>query len=129
MNKLTLLTVVVFLTACSTSSHILTGEKRPKIKPSQVTIYTKPPSTYFEEVAIISSSSKNSWTATDQGKLDKVVERLKEEAASLGANGVIIQNLGEQSGMMAGAGSSAGAMVLIPTNHKYGQGMAIYVGR
>lgn len=112
------------------SSHILVGKQRPPINPNNVKLFTKPPSNY-EEIAIVSASSKSSWAVTDQGKMEKVVERLKSEAASLGANGVIIQGVGENSGAMVGntyAGSGGvGSTFLVPVFHKTGQGMAIFV--
>ena len=116
---------VIFLASCA-SSHILVGTQRPPIEPSLVKIYSKPPSKY-EEIAIVSASSKSSWAITDQGKLEKVVERLKAEAASLGANGVIIQGVGDHSGAMVGQTYGSGTTFMVPAIHKNGQGMAILV--
>ncbi len=139
--KLITLTISTALIISCASTHTLIGTKRPPIDPSQVKLYSKPPSKY-EDVALVSASSKNSWSFTDQGKMEKVIERLKEEAASLGANGVLLQGVGDQSGGMVGTGYGtataystgntvnaygSGTTMYVPVNHKSGQGMAIFV--
>jgi hypothetical protein len=115
------------------SSHILVGKPRPPIDPSLVKIYTSPPAKY-EEIAIIESSSKNSWAVSDQGKTDVMIERLKEEAAKLGANGLLLQGYGNlstggvSSGVATGSGNTAyGFGAYSSVMHKVGQGKAIYV--
>ena len=52
----------------------------------------------YEKIAIIEASSDIalkdlSIEFTDQKKTDKALERLKKEAASLGANGIVIENI------------------------------------
>lgn len=127
---------LLLLTSCATS-HVLVGAKRPPIPVSQVKIYSKPPRK-FEEIAMMDTSSKGSWAITEQGKMDTVIERLKEEAASLGANGVLLQGIGNQSGgaVMTGFGSATAygnsaygynTGIAVPVNHKAGNGIAIYV--
>lgn len=99
--------------------------------------YVDPPAKY-EKVAILDASSKNSWTITSQGKTNKVIERLKAEAASLGANGILLQNLGEQYGGSVNTGSASvqssgsgaygtGVGTSIPTMYKTGSALAIFV--
>lgn len=136
--KVSLLALVTLLLAsCGATSHILVGTKRPPISPKLVKLYIRPPAK-FEEVAMLTASSKNSWAATDQGKMDIVIERLKEEAALLGANGVLLQGTGSESGgaVMTGFGSASaygntaygyGTGFAIPVRHKAGKGVAIYV--
>jgi len=80
--------------ACATS-HVVVGDTRAAISPSQVHVYLRPPE-HFEEVALLDASSQFSWATTDQQKTDKVIERLKEDAAKLGANGVLLEGLGEK---------------------------------
>lgn len=130
----------VLIISCA-SSHVLVGEKRPPINPSQVKLYLKAPSNY-EDVALISATSRDSFAITDQGKMEKVIARLKKEAASLGANGVLLKGLGDKSGGMAGISSASataydngnttnaygtGTTMFIPINDKSGEGMAIFV--
>ena len=88
------LTVLALLAGCATS-HMMIGNPRPPISPSEVKIYLHPPAQY-EEIAVIDTSSKDSWSFTSQGKMDVVVARLKEEAAKLGANGVLLHSEGDQ---------------------------------
>lgn len=76
------------LSGCA-SSHILVGQARPSISPAQVRIYLDPPPR-FEKVAVLNANSSASWAVTNQGKTNKVIERMKQEAADLGANGVLL---------------------------------------
>jgi hypothetical protein len=137
MKTAAALLVVLLIAGCSTSSHVLVGTQRPPIAPDQVRLYTHPPERY-EEVAIVGASSRQSFSPGDQAKIDKVIQRLKKEAGQLGANGVLIQGLGDQyagsvgssfgsatasghTAVASGFGISAGLF------QKTGQGMAIYV--
>lgn len=135
-NRIAGITLMLMtLPACAPTSHVVVGKVRPPIPVSDVRIYAGPPAEY-EKVALVSASSKQSWAITAQGKTDKVIERLKEEAAKLGANGVILGGVADRSdgGVMTGGGtysggSSFGSAVYIPANHKSGEGLAIYVIR
>ena len=132
--KLFLCSLIGFIIiGCSASSHIVVGQARPAISPTKVKLYNKAPEKY-DEIAIIDSSSKNSWAVTDQGKVDVAIERLKEEAASLGANGILIQLTGDIStgsvstGSATGYGNSAyGYGISSSVLHKAAKGLAIYV--
>jgi membrane-associated protease RseP (regulator of RpoE activity) len=128
--------MIAALTAC-VSSHILVGTVRPAISPAQVQVYLRPPAK-FEEVAILNTSSKNSLNLTAQGRTDVVIERLKEEAAKLGANGVLIQSIGDQAvGAIGASGAtvrasprSASILALagsVTLSVKTGDAIAIYV--
>lgn len=117
------------LSACGSSSAILVGTARPAISPSAVKIYLDPPRAY-ERVALLESSSKASWAVTDQGKTNKMIDRLKEEAAKVGANGVLLVSTGNQqeTGAVFIANGQGGGFVAPTTaNHKAGSGLAIYV--
>ena len=100
-------------------------------------IYLHPPARY-EEVAIIDASSRGSPAFTDQQKMDKAIARLKDEAAKLGANGILLEGAGDQqsgavgtgvgtatasghSAVGTGVGISAGIFI------KSANGLAIYV--
>jgi hypothetical protein len=125
------------ISGCAASSHVIVGTVRPAISPEQVKIYLQPPPSY-EEVAVIDASSRGSGALTDQRKLDKAIARLKSEAASLGANGVLLQgtedknvgSVGFGSGTATASGNSAfGTGISIGgTMHvKAAQGLAIFV--
>src|ERR1041384_980033 len=94
----------LILVGCASSSHVLVGNARPPISPDQVKVYLKPPAK-FEEIALLDASSRSSWTFTDQAKMNKAVERLKKEAAKLGANGVLLRGAGDQYGGSVSTGS------------------------
>ncbi|MEO8008421.1 MAG: hypothetical protein ABI728_07880, partial [Betaproteobacteria bacterium] len=88
---------VFLLAACATTSHVITGKTQTPIDPSKVKIYSTAPADY-EEIAVIDATSRWSFSFGDQRKMDTVMERLRREAASLGANGVLLQSTGSESG-------------------------------
>lgn len=125
--------LVLGATGCSTSSHVVVGDTRSPISPDEVRIYSSPPKEY-EEIAILSSSSANAWAFTSQGKTDAAVSRLKEEAASLGANGILLQGVGDERGgavhtgnVYGGTSTAFASGVSVPVTHKRAGGIAIYV--
>ena len=138
MTKLlTALVLAAAVLGCAAQSHVIVGTVRPPIPPEQVKLYLSPPKK-FEQVAIVNSSSRNSGAFTEQRKMDRAINRLKEEAGKLGANGVLLQATGDQqvgsvgtgfgsasySGNSAfGSGLSFGAGIHVKT----ADGMAIYV--
>jgi hypothetical protein len=111
----------IALAACATS-HVMIGQARPPISPDLVTIYFHPPQAKYDEIALIDTSSKNGFSVTAQGKTDLVIKRLKEEAAKLGANGVLLQGIENQSG---GSVSSGFSQASVSGNHAYGTGIGI----
>ena len=129
--------VAVLLAACA-SSHVLTGTPRPPIDPAQVRFYYAPPSGRFEEVALLEANS-GAFTYGSQNKTNSVMDKLRREAAKLGANGVLFQGTAEgpgSSGVGVGVGggsfgrhsySGGGVGVNISPTQKFGRGVAIYV--
>ena len=88
--------IVVFLAGCVPVSHIVVGETREPIHPSNVKIYLDYPEEY-EKIALIDAGSNfvlndPEILFTWQSKMDKAMERLKIESAQLGANGILIVN-------------------------------------
>jgi hypothetical protein len=138
IRLLTLATVLAIgLAACAPSSHILVGTARPPIPPSEVKVYLKPPPS-FQEIAILNASANSMFGTGGQGSADKVIERLKEQAAKLGANGLILEgmsdretgSLGGGSGSTSYSGNSAvgvGVGGSLGIFKKTGQGRAIFV--
>jgi hypothetical protein len=100
--KLNIRVVAVFtlvvLSGCATSSHIISGTVRSPTDPALVKLYTSPPPN-SEEIAILTVESSG-WTI--QGEKDIAVAKLKEEAASLGANGVLLTGMGTESSGVVG---------------------------
>jgi hypothetical protein len=93
----------VLLAACAPSSHILTGTARAPISPADVKIYSTPPPN-FEEIALLDASSKSAFGPGGQKSIDKVIERLKAQAAQLGANGVILGDVSDRETGSLGTG-------------------------
>src|SRR5882757_4551721 len=83
--------VIMSVTACETS-HVLIGTARKPISPDQVQLYLEPPAKKYQEIAVVDTSSKHTFSFTAVGKTDVVIRRLKEEAAKLGANGILLQD-------------------------------------
>ncbi len=90
------------LTACSQTSGIVTGTSRPAVSPAQVKIYLEPPAEY-EVIGLVTGHSFTGWT--QQQDLNKAMAKLKEQAARMGANGVLVESI-------AGPRDSSGALIL-----------------
>src|ERR1700688_630363 len=107
MRLFKLLTALAIgLAACAPSSHILVGAARPPISPSDVKLYLQPPPS-FQEVAILNASANSMFGTGGQGSVDKVIQRLKEEAAKLGANGIILEGMSDRETGSLGGGSGS----------------------
>jgi hypothetical protein len=131
--------VLVSLLVCGcVTSHIIVGKVRPPISPEQVQLYLHEPAGKYEEIAILDTSSKHSFSFTAQGKTDAVINRLKEEAAKLGANGILLRGVGDQAvgsvgtgvGSAVSSGHASFGVGISSSGTKYqktGSGLAIYV--
>ncbi|GAC1454087.1 MAG: hypothetical protein PVS2B3_02110 [Steroidobacteraceae bacterium] len=93
----------LLLAGCATSSHVLVGTARPPISPDQVKVYMQPPAKY-EQIATVDATSRGSLTLTSQQNMDKAIARLKQEAARLGANGILLQGIEDQQSGSIGTG-------------------------
>jgi uncharacterized protein YbjQ (UPF0145 family) len=134
----TLLVVTLLaLAACAPTTQIVTGTARPPISPAEVKIYSHAPAAY-EEIAVLTASSKSMFTSGGQKAIDKVVERLKEQAARLGANGLILEDFSDSQTGSIGTGvgsesysrsSSVGVGVggAVGIFKKTGRGRAIFI--
>lgn len=120
------------------SSHVIVGKVRPPISPDQVQLYLHPPAGKYEEVALLDSNSKHSFSFTSQGKTNAVIDRLRAEAAKLGANGILLNGVTDQAAGSVNTGfGSATASGHTATGFgigtsgtvfvKSGSGLAIYV--
>ena len=128
--------LAVVISACA-SSHVIVGTTRPAIKPEQVRVYLDAPARY-ETVALLEASDLGANGFSAQSRMNKVMKRLKAEAASLGANGIVLQGVGTQyTGSVGGgfantsvAGNSAfasGVGYSAAQSSKVGKAIAIYV--
>ena len=124
MRKLYLAALVIsfgMLDACATS-HVMVGQARPPISPALVQVYFHPPAAKYEEIAMLDTSSRGGFGFTAQGKTDVVINRLKGEAAKLGANGILLQGVGDQSG---GSISTGFGQASASGTHAYGSGIGL----
>lgn len=130
------------ITGCTivSGSAVVIGKTRPPIDPSLVQIYGRPPS-HYEEVAIVSAKAGHDFRS-EQGIMDSAIKKLKEAAAKVGANGVILEGVQNRSdptmvtsvgtATVYGSGGSAtasGTSIGIASGGRYGhvKGTAIYV--
>ena len=116
---------------------IIVGQPRPPISPEAVRVYQVPPR-HFERIAIIDSPAGTSWIFPDRPSMELGISRLREQAAALGANGILLQRVYDVSaggltiggggfgysghGFYGGGGSVGGPLI----NHRV-QAAAIYV--
>jgi hypothetical protein len=100
---------LVGLGGCSTGSVTVTGTPRDPISASEVRVYADPPAD-FDVIALLESAPGSGWT--DQSRQDKAVADLKEKAAKLGANGILLTGVADSGGgSSAGVGVSSGGGV------------------
>ncbi len=90
------LVLILLLISCHPVSHIVVGNKREATSPTDVKVYLDYPESY-EKIALVDAGSNFSFKDPVilfawQSKMNKALERLKIEAASLGANGILIIN-------------------------------------
>jgi hypothetical protein len=114
---------LVVLAGCATGSVIITGNVRPAIDPAGVKIYLEPPSKY-ETIGIVEASSDVDFSS--QAAQDRVIKELKNQAAKIGANGVLLINVSNQSRGTTGFYSD-GVFYAGSTEIKTAHGQAIYV--
>jgi hypothetical protein len=103
---------------------------RAPIDPALVQVYSTAPAGSVEIAQIESTSAPGFGT---QGQTDAAMARLKREAASLGANGVVVVGIGSErsgGGVSVGGGSYGGHVggglgIGIPTTQKHAAGVAI----
>lgn len=124
------LIVACMVIGCASGSVVLTGTKRPPVSPTEVKLYTKAPAEY-EVIGIVKASSEMGMT--EQGSMDYAVEELKKQAASVGANGVLLRTVGEKGGTTYGTfipnASGGGYFVGSGEAAQSVSGEAIYVTR
>jgi len=115
--------LLFFLSGCASGSAIVVGEVRDPIDPKQVKLYLEAPAN-FEVIGIVKASSDAGWT--EQDSIDYAVQELKNQAAKLGANGVLIETTGEHTSTVVG-GYSTGYLYAIPVTEQNVSGKAIFV--
>lgn len=124
----------VFLFGCASGSHVITGQQRPEIEVDQVSVFTEIPTFEFEVIGTVRASSDNGFS--EDSRKEKATQELKEQAAKIGANGVIVGDVTQLSfrrlgtgvgvsvGSGGGVGTSIGSSFSFPTTEVIGK--AIY---
>jgi hypothetical protein len=128
--------VACLICGCATRP-IIVGQVRPPISPEAVRVYRAPPR-HFERIAIINSSAGSTWIFPDRLSMELGISRLREQAAALGANGILLERVYDVSAgglaigvggfgssghsFYGGAGNVGGPLI----NHRV-QAAAIYV--
>lgn len=74
---------------------IVTGVVRAPVSPQEVRLYRKAPEKPFEEIALVSSSAGHDFQKGSD-LMNAAIERIKQEAAQVGANGVILTVIKER---------------------------------
>ncbi|MDP6533543.1 MAG: hypothetical protein QGH89_06965 [Candidatus Marinimicrobia bacterium] len=130
MKRSAALLLVLIIAGCYPVSHIIVGEAKEPLSASQVKIYLDYPEVY-EKIALLDAGSNFAFQDpailfTHQSKMDKVMERLKIEAAQLGANGIVI--VGTENKIFQSISSDGeGNVRSSKYTEKFGKAVAIHV--
>ena len=101
-----LFAALLILVGCATGSHVTTGKVRPAIDPDGVKIYATMPAN-AEIIGLVNSSNGS---LTKQVGMNSVLEKIKSEAAKIGANGVVVTD--QANSQWSGAKISGTAIYL-----------------
>lgn len=135
-HSILLMLAMLFVNGCAITheTSVVVGNTREPTNPSEIKLYTKPPAKY-EEIAIISADSAHDFM-NKQKLMDIAIFKLKEEAAKVGANGILLEGVGDfyigSSGIIVApnaTGSTAvvGTTAMNARTGKKASGMAIFV--
>jgi hypothetical protein len=94
---------IVVMVGCASSSEVLTGSPRVALLSDHVRVYTQAPQS-FEEIAVLRASRQSVSSAGGERAIDKMIETMKSRAASLGANGLLLEDLSDANGLALGTG-------------------------
>ena len=95
MNFLKLPLLLIILSSCmSNSTSVLVGEARDEIRNfERVQLLLRKPTKSYTEIAIVSGSNNGSMAIGQKNQMNAAVEAIKKEAAKLGANAIILENV------------------------------------
>lgn len=111
--------ISLIISSCASGTALVTGTQHPETSPESVVIYTEPPVNY-EVIGIVTASSDSGWT--EQGSLDYALTELKKQAAKIGANGILLEDVTQTT---TGGVYSYG--MYVPSTSQNLSGKAIYV--
>lgn len=124
--KLILISLVslIMFGCAAPGSIIITGAPKSAIDPSMVKLYFAEPHKY-EVLGFVEATGK--YGVTRQDKTDEAIKKVKEMAASIGANGILITNFNDITGGTVGVFMRPGIISSIPSNWPQIYGKAIFV--
>lgn len=120
--------------AITNETSVIVGKTRTPTTPDQVKLYTKAPAKY-EEIAIVSADAAHDFMGK-QELMNIAIAKIKVEAAKVGANGVLLDGVGDfytgSSGVVVVPSAIHGAPVVATGSMnartgKKASGMAIFV--
>ena len=121
-NVKSFLISIFILKSCYPVSHIIIGEMQTPLDYNNVKVYHDYPDAY-DKIAIIEASSDLAFKDlsiefTHQQKTNKALDRLKKEAASLGANGIVLQNISTTTKQHLNLNESIKGSINISSRHE-----------
>ena len=122
MRGILLVMALAVVAACASGSSVVTGATRPAIAADHVRIYTEPPPV-FEVIGIVSTDAAG-WTT--QGEMDLAMQDLRRRAGAMGANGILLEQLGSQVGGVVGQ-TYGNTTMYAPSTSTVARGRAVYV--
>lgn len=132
--------MMIISAACApTQLQVLTGTARPPIPASDVVVYSAPPA-HFQQIALLTATRRTVFHIGGAKTIDELTEQLAAQAARLGANGIIVDELFDEQSMSLGTGVgsetythnadiSLGIGGLFGVYKKTGNARAIYVSQ
>ena len=101
MRAFQILVLVAVLAGCASGPPGVTGQVRPAIEDhTTITILTEMPEG-AEQVAIVKVKEPTKAGFSQQQKIDYVVEELRQQAAKVGANTVVIGSTSTEQGLIS----------------------------
>jgi hypothetical protein len=117
-SPISLALLLLIVGGCTQSAIVPLGPARPATRPDDVRIYLEPPpGRRYEILALLTAHSATGWTQAQD--TEKALRKLKQQAASVGANGVLLDSMSGPAGsrpygaVIAGPG---GVTTITPTD-------------
>jgi hypothetical protein len=82
---------------------LVTGIARAPLSPDDVRVYTQAPPR-FEEIAVLEASREAMTSAGGERAIAKMIEIMKVRSASLGANGLLLEDFSDSAAIGLGGG-------------------------
>lgn len=96
--------IAALCAACAPSEiQVLTGSTRTPISASDVLVYSIPPP-HFQQIALLTATRKTAFHVGGKKAVDQLIGLLTAQAARLGANGIIVDELFDEQSMSLGTG-------------------------